>query len=520
MKFIKTLISKLRYYLRKKWVIAGIVLVALIAFFYMKSNATQPLDTVLAKRGTVSEQVSVTGKVKSAQSVNLTFEQSGKVMKINNQVGDRVKAGDIIVELDHSSAYADLIQAQAAYQIQSVKLSELEQGVRQGQLDISSSKATSAKLDLATAKKSYLNTLQTSLSTADDAIHNKVDNLFMNVRSGNPQLVFAVPVTPSISISSGRNDVEDRLDRMQKYMVGVTVDSNLSALGNDLKNDLGSIKLFLDNLASAVNPLTASSYVTQASVDSWKSSLSTARTNINTAISNILTAEDKLSSAENSYKVATSELNIDTLGRDIESQQAQVTQAGASVASAKARYEKTFLRTPIAGIVAKQEAKLGEIATANTLISSVISDAQFEIEAFVPEADLSRVREGDSADVTLDAYGSDLVFDARVVSIEPAETIIDGVPTYKTIFQFAVLDERIRSGMTANVDVTGITKSDVIYVPQRAVIFKGGKKVVLIPAENNTTKEVEVKTGIRGSDGSIEIVSGLSEGDKVVINKK
>lgn len=520
MKLIKSLISKLRVYLRNKWIIAGLVLLVIVLFFYFRGGSSPSYETVLAKRGTVSELVSVTGKVKSAQSVNLTFEQAGKVVKINNKVGDRVKAGDVIVELDHSSTYADLAQAQAAYQIQSVKLSELEQGVRQGQLNISASKATTAKLDLTTARKSYLNTLQTSLSTADDAIHNKVDNLFANVRTGNPQLVFAVPVTPSMSISSGRSDVEDRLDRMQKYMAGVTIDSNLSEVGDKLKQDLGSIKLFLDNLASAVNPLTSSNYVSQTSVDNWKSYLSTARTNINSAISNILTAEDKLSSAENSYSVASSELGIDSLGRDIESQQAQVTQAVASVASAKAKYEKTFLRTPIEGIVAKQEAKLGEVATANELIAAVISDAQFEIEAYVPEADLSRVREGDSADVTLDAYGSDLVFDARVVSIEPAETVIDGVPTYKTIFQFANLDERIRSGMTASVDVTGVTKDSVVYVPQRAVIFKSGKKVVLVPTINGETKEVEVKTGIRGSDGSIEIMSGLAEGDKVVINKK
>ena len=62
--------------------------------------------------------------------------------------------------------------------------------------------------------------------------------------------------------------------------------------------------------------------------------------------------------------------------------------------------------------------------------------------------------------------------------VDPAETIIDGVATYKTTLQFTDEDVRIKSGMTANVDITGLEKKDVLAVPQRAVFARAGHRFV------------------------------------------
>jgi HlyD family secretion protein len=71
--------------------------------------------------------------------------------------------------------------------------------------------------------------------------------------------------------------------------------------------------------------------------------------------------------------------------------------------------------------------------------------------------------------------------------------------------------------MTANIDVLTDRKGDVIAVSSRAVIIKNGGKVVNI-LKNNGVEEVKVTTGLRGSDGNVEIVSGVDEGDKVIVN--
>ena len=102
-----------------------------------------------------------------------------------------------------------------------------------------------------------------------------------------------------------------------------------------------------------------------------------------------------------------------------------------------------------------------------------------------------------------------------MIKIEPAETIIQGVVYYKVTVGFDEPDERMKSGMTANVDIITETKENVLAVPQGAVLAKDGQKMVRI-LEGKDIKEVKVETGIRGSRGEIEILSGLKKGDRVI----
>ena len=137
----------------------------------------------------------------------------------------------------------------------------------------------------------------------------------------------------------------------------------------------------------------------------------------------------------------------------------------------------------------------------------------------MPEADIAKVAVGNGSLVTLDAYGRDVVFEAKVVAVDPAETIVDGVATYKVTFQFVKNDERVKSGMTANIDIKSASRENVIAVPQRAIIRKNGDQFVRI-ADGESFREVKVETGLRGSDGNIEIISGINEGDKVITFSK
>ena len=70
--------------------------------------------------------------------------------------------------------------------------------------------------------------------------------------------------------------------------------------------------------------------------------------------------------------------------------------------------------------------------------------------------------------------------------------------------------------MTANINILTAYREDVVSVPQRAIITKNGDKIVRI-LEEEKIKEVKVKVGLRGSDGNTEIISGVNEGDKVIV---
>jgi HlyD family secretion protein len=518
----KTLLTNVKTYIKKPWVIALLAIVLLIAFFSFRGGPSEAKEEIIVvKAGTVQEGVSVTGKVKAAQAVDLSFERGGKVTRVTKEVGERVTAGETIVQLDNASAAADLAQAQASLQFQQSRLDELEAGTRPEQLDITKAKVLSAKSDLDIARLSFVSSLQNSYSVADDSVRNKVDVFFANPRSSNPQLVFTSTITSETSIESGRVEVENRLNKMKNNLTGISTTSDLSLITASLKQDLGEIKLFLDNLSLTVNALAPTQSLSQTTITTWKADMSSARTSLNTAITTLLSAESNLRSAETAYDLANRQLTLDSSGvvsQQIKAQRAQVAQAQATVSSRYAEYTKTYIKAPISGIVTKQDTRVGETAPANVTVVSIISEAQFEIEANIAEADIAKIKAGQEASVTLDAYGSDDVFKARVVTVAPAETVIDGVPTYKTTFQFETADERIKSGMTANVDIRGERRENVLSVPQRAMLNRGGDRYVRVKT-GETITEVKVKTGIRGEDGAIEITEGLREGDNVIVSQ-
>jgi multidrug efflux pump subunit AcrA (membrane-fusion protein) len=89
------------------------------------------------------------------------------------------------------------------------------------------------------------------------------------------------------------------------------------------------------------------------------------------------------------------------------------------------------------------------------------------------------------------------------------------VPTYRTVLLFSTIDPRIKSGMTANLTIHGDSREGVLAVPQRAVISHDGQNIVEKVIDGKTV-DTPVETGLRGSEGTIEILSGLNEGDQVV----
>jgi RND family efflux transporter MFP subunit len=164
--------------------------------------------------------------------------------------------------------------------------------------------------------------------------------------------------------------------------------------------------------------------------------------------------------------------------------------------------------------------KKDEIVTANMPVVSIISDKKFEIKTLISEIDIAKIKIGNEANVTLDAYGPDKIFKARVIHIDPAATIIENVPSYQVKLEFINPTEEIKDGMTANLDIITNHKENVLFIPRRAVFSEDSKKFVRVLTPQKTIEEREVKTGIVGEEAKIEITEGLSEGEIVVVSGK
>ncbi len=514
----KTIIT----FIKKRRLLSALILVILLIIIggiYKATHTKVSYESVKVVKGSVVEEVSVTGKVSPADDVELAFEQGGTIGSLGVKVGDKVTKGTLLGSLQNGELAARYSSELTNVAIEQEKLSILQRGLRPEELAVEEAKYNSSKISAADARKDLLNALFDTYSKLDQAVRNKTDQFFNYPESPNPTVKLNTTESATKKINAQRIITEKALVALNDDAVAPHVtESEINHYISLADTAFVQSSELLSELSSIIFELPA-----HDQQDSYKVDITTAQTILATAKTNLSTSVGKYQSAVSALQLSEREYTLQKSGsstEDIRSQELRVRQAQAELQNIAAQLGKSMLRSPIDGIVTKVEPKVGEIFAAGKLAFAVISDGQLQVEVNVPEADISKIHIGNKADITLDAYGPGVVFEASVIMIDPAETVIEGVPTYKVTLQFAAKDDRVRSGMTANIDMTTNIHENTLYIPFRAITDKGGKKTVRVVAPDATIKEVEVETGLRGSNGDIEILKGLSEGDAVVTYSK
>jgi HlyD family secretion protein len=154
--------------------------------------------------------------------------------------------------------------------------------------------------------------------------------------------------------------------------------------------------------------------------------------------------------------------------------------------------------------------------TSATQAFMVLSDVHsFQVVATVAELDAARVNPGQQVKVSVDAVPG-ISLPGTVVAIQPVATLIQNVTNYLVTVSLDSLDQRLRSGMTAHASVAVSEARQVLAVPSIAIQHSGGKSSVIVVRRDGTQMRVDVRTGLVG-DSTTEVVSGLSEGDHVLL---
>ncbi|MES2314323.1 MAG: efflux RND transporter periplasmic adaptor subunit [Patescibacteria group bacterium] len=481
-------------FLKNKYTIIGLVVLIIIFGYYITHRSkAAAFESASVTMGNVIEKVSVTGSISPLSKADLAFKKSGVVSAVPFKVGDHVKRGDLIASLDNAGDIAALASAQATLADYSRALTPEELAVQKTALD--------------TAKKNALNAVHDAYSKAQGALVNYTDNFFTNPQSVNPSITLRTDSSAiKIDINTQRVAVSDALSAWSSRLNSVTFDNVNSFIG-DVSKYLAVEKMFMSDLSTIAGKLNpGNSGMSQTQIDSISTTMNAGLSAFNTAVDTITSAQTALSAAQSNYDLKLA----GNSSQSIASQQAKVDQAQASVNDGR-------VYSPIDGIITKADPSVGEFVAAGQSGFAVQSDGGFKIEAYVPEADIAKVALGNKANVTLDAYGQYVLFPATVTEIDPAETVLEGVPTYKVTLQFDSPDARIRSGMTANTDILTHEVDDVVTVPTRAVVDDSGNKTIrIVNSDGKTYSSVGVTVGLKGSDGTTQILTGVSVGDKVV----
>jgi len=180
-------------------------------------------------------------------------------------------------------------------------------------------------------------------------------------------------------------------------------------------------------------------------------------------------------------------------------------------------YKATPLISPINGKVIVRAVEPGQTVTSQSPVI-VLSD-QLIVKAQFDETDIGKIRKGQRAIISLDAY-PETEINGIVGHIAYESKIVNNVTIYEVDILPGDIPEFFRSGMSANVDVIEKEKNDILVLPSDAVISRGRKNFVRVKGiGDNGDIEKEVEIGL--SNGTnIEITAGLSHDDIVLVQRE
>jgi len=476
----------MEFYAQHKTIVwVGVVLIVLIsAFFLMRDGDDKSIETQVVERVTVQRVVDETGVIESPQEADLSLEKTGQVASILVVRGDVVSVGDVLVRLDQSEQQANLLSAQAKLKVEEATLADMKANA-EGSTEPSS--------DLSITKKQQ-----------ELLIENAYTKLLSGGLVAEPANTTFTQTPPAIS---GRYAGLEGMYIINLHRGSQWIDYEISVFGLETVRGIEISNTALSPLGTRGLFISFSDPVVDYMKTRWIVTIP------NTQSSSYLANYNAYIAAKESGEVtvAGTEVNVEK----IRSQEARVEQARAEVITAEAQLSKRTLRAPFSGIITDIHATEGEVISPATPIASIISDGRYEVVVDIPESDIAHVSVKDVATVTFDAY-DDIVFTAHVTFVTPSAKVVDEVSTFETTLQFDKVDERIRVGLSADVEILAAERVDVLAIPSRAVIERdNGEKFVRV-AENGSLTEVSVRTGLRGSEGLIEIKNGLSEGDEIV----
>lgn len=453
----------------KKAVYLIVLLLLLISsgiFMYLNywkpGESTLPagMETTKVARDTISTTIGSTGKVRPNQIVNLTWQTSGTVGQVHVKNLDYVKSGDVLLELDEKTLTPAILQA---YE---------DLPAAQRALDLlyeSDVKRTQARETLAQAQINYQNAKEAR------------------------------------EIKNQRNTSDTNL-----------LDAEATYL--QAKANLESVENFFSFLQDRPEDDLARAQAT--------AQLSMARKNYNWALWNYQWAQQKplpedIRQADADLKLA--EAKLADAQRDWEKVKDKpdpddISSAKANVEALQSQISLTKIIAPISGKVVDSRFLVGDMVKSGQQAITLMDDNRMFLDISVSEVDINNVKVGKGVVFSFDAI-PEKTYSGKVTEISRVGVSDQEVIYYTVSCEINNPDESIRAGMTAAATIDVDRASDVIAIPNNALLVSNGDYSVLV-VRDNQLKKVPVELGLV-SDLYSELKSGdLNEGELLVTNPR
>jgi len=240
----------------------------------------------------------------------------------------------------------------------------------------------------------------------------------------------------------------------------------------------------------------------------------------------------ELSAAERSFKnaqVRMAELRnlprtVELRKQDVILNKTELIRADIEMQNALQRLKETKIYAPMDGVITSRPVQTGQIIASGisnvgggTTLMTLSDISRLFIDANVDEADIGKIREGQKAVITADAFPGQR-FTGTVVRVAAKGVTNSNVVTFEVKIEVDPQSRHLlKPEMTADVDIQADRKEDALVLPNETIQFgREGYFVMLASDENTSGVKTKIKPGI--TDGlNTEVIEGVSEGDRVMI---
>lgn len=503
------MLIKNNFFLRHARVLLIIAGVIIIISIILTINSFKDTKTTLAvteravsvaRKGDVQVSISGSGTIQSASTKDIASEVSANVKNVYVSVGDKVNKGDLLFELDSSDLETQIRNKQRS-------VNNLSETVKEYKEDIKN-------LNIYANMNGYVS----NLKYAKGDTVNKNSVLFEIVDASSYKLTAQVYYNANNPVNVGDSVSMMFLETFVDIEGVVSKVSDIKEQ-SDLGGQLQTIEIKVDNPGYTLEGVQVSNITIKT-----QKGLNVSSLGIGTFTSNEAKQFKSPSSGtikeiyinDGSY-VSTNELIIvlenDDLYDNLSDAQTSLSDAVTELNDIKNDSSFYTIISPIDGIVTTLNISEGDYVRSESTLAKIVNNYEIEFDIDVDELDILDLKIGQEAKVTIDAIEETVKepLTGTVSEIALEGTTMNSVTSYPVTISLSGNDN-IKMGMNCSAEIIVESAEDVLILPVEAIESRRGKYYVTL--ENNERKEVEV--GIYNED-YIEIVSGLTEGDKVLL---
>jgi HlyD family secretion protein len=440
-----------------------------------KPNPPTPVVMAKATTGTVTQAVEVSGDVAALTQVTLASKITARIVSVNAREGDRVRKGQLIVQLDTS---------------------DLDSQVRSARDAVA---AANARLDQAkVAYRLQVQSSQVGINTAKENLRAAQARLQLTKEGARTQERLQAQSAVNVA-QANLEDAQTNYNRSSRlYKEGAIAKAEVDSSETRLK-------VARANLASAQQQYSlVQEGARPQEIEQDETAVATAQQQLNQAYDN---------QRQNLIKL-----------QDVQAAEAAVRQSKASLALAQQNRDNAFIRSSVNGVVAKRSAEPGQVATVGSALMTITVPGTVYFSAGVSETDVERVHAGQSVMIQIDAFPNE-IFNGKVDRVYPT-----GDPSSRTFIARITLSDaggKLRPGMFARGAIIVSRIANATLIPKSALTAAGESVPLAAPAspegvpasvftvKDGKTAKKEIHVGAP-SGNYVQVISGLEPGDPVV----